>query len=76
MHRLKLISSLLAGFALIFNTSVSAVANDDNTIRWAGCGITKKAFMAELAKGYEKKTGIKVLLAGGGQHAVFAIRLH
>jgi phosphate transport system substrate-binding protein len=38
----------------------------DNVITWAGCGITKKAFMAELAKAYEKKTGIKVQLSGGG----------
>lgn len=41
-------------------------ASDDNTITWAGCGITKKAFMAELAKAYEAKTGIKVVLQGGG----------
>jgi len=66
MHRTKLISGFIAGLTLIFNSAVIAVANDDNTIRWAGCGITKKAFMAELAKGYEKKTGIKVLLEGGG----------
>lgn len=33
---------------------------------WAGCGITKKAFMTELAKAYEEKTGIKVVLNGGG----------
>ena len=39
---------------------------DNNVIHWAGCGITKKAFMAELAAGYEKKTGIKVDLQGGG----------
>lgn len=66
MHRHILSRSLLAGALLIANSVVNAVANEDNTIRWAGCGITKKAFMAELAKGYEKKTGIKVLLEGGG----------
>jgi phosphate transport system substrate-binding protein len=43
-----------------------AVANNGQTLTWAGCGITKKAFMAELAKAYEKKTGIKIHLAGGG----------
>ena len=37
-----------------------------NVIHWAGCGITKKAFMAELAAAYEAKTGIKVDLQGGG----------
>lgn len=36
------------------------------TIQWAGCGISKKAFMTELAKAYTKKTGIKVKLSGGG----------
>jgi phosphate transport system substrate-binding protein len=39
---------------------------DPNVIHWAGCGITKKAFMAELATAYEAKTGIKVDLQGGG----------
>ena len=66
MHRLRLATGLMVGAWLIVSSAVNAVANDDNTIRWAGCGITKKAFMADLAKGYEKKTGIKVLLEGGG----------
>jgi len=43
---------------------VTAMAKDK--LVWAGCGITKKAFMAELAKAYEKKTGIKITLNGGG----------
>ncbi len=47
-------------------TAASAKINDDNTILWAGCGITKKAFMAELAQAYEAKTGIKIELQGGG----------
>ena len=46
-------------------TAASAKVKDDNTILWAGCGITKKAFMAELAQAYEAKTGIKVELQGG-----------
>jgi phosphate transport system substrate-binding protein len=41
-------------------------AKTDDSILWGGCGITKKAFMAELAKAYTKKTGIKVNLQGGG----------
>jgi len=36
------------------------------TLTWAGCGITKKAFMAELASVYEQKTGVKIVLEGGG----------
>ena len=54
----------LAVFPLM--QSQADVMNDSNTLRWAGCGITKKAFMAELAKAYEKKTGVKILLEGGG----------
>jgi phosphate transport system substrate-binding protein len=41
-------------------------AKTDDSILWGGCGITKKAFMSELAKAYTKKTGIKVNLQGGG----------
>lgn len=44
----------------------AGLSNENNTIHWAGCGITKKAFMAELAAGFEAKTGIKVVLEGGG----------
>lgn len=39
---------------------------------WGGCGITKKAFMKEMAKAYEKKTGIKIHIKGGG--ATYGIR--
>ncbi len=46
---------------LCFSVSAEAV-----TLNWAGCGITKKAFMAELATAYEQKTGIHVELEGGG----------
>ncbi len=48
------------------STMAQTPAIDDNVISWAGCGITKKAFMAELAKGYEAKTGVKMDLHGGG----------
>jgi phosphate transport system substrate-binding protein len=35
-------------------------------LTWAGCGISKKGFMNDLAKAYEAKTGIKIKIAGGG----------
>jgi phosphate transport system substrate-binding protein len=35
-------------------------------LHWTGCGITKKAFMSELAAAYEKKTGTKIFIKGGG----------
>ncbi len=47
----------------IFLSSSQVVAED---FKWAGCGITKKAFMAELAAAFEKKTGAEIVLEGGG----------
>lgn len=35
-------------------------------LRWAGCGITKKAFMAELAAAYKTLHGVEIVLEGGG----------
>lgn len=51
---------------LVLGLSGHAIADQAADIQWAGCGITKKAFMAELAKAYEVKTGIKIGLSGGG----------
>ncbi|MCP5103540.1 MAG: phosphate ABC transporter substrate-binding protein [bacterium] len=42
-------------------------------LKWVGCGITKKAFMKELGKTYEKKTGVKIVIVGGG--ATMGIRV-
>ena len=56
-------------FSLFSVSQINAAiktSTEDNTISWAGCGITKKAFMKELAKAYETKTGVKVKLQGGG----------
>ncbi len=58
----KYLSALVAGIFLMNIQTVSAA----ETLQWAGCGITKKAFMKELAKAYTKKTGIQVKLSGGG----------
>ena len=53
--------------ATLLNLPATSFAlDDDNSIQWAGCGITKKAFMAELAAAYEAKTGIHINLQGGG----------
>ncbi|MDF1838220.1 MAG: phosphate ABC transporter substrate-binding protein, partial [Planctomycetota bacterium] len=38
----------------------------DSTVRWKGCGITKKAFLKACAKAYTEETGIKVKVSGGG----------
>jgi len=54
--------------ALIFHAqSVFAVAElDSSVITWAGCGITQKSFMKELAQGFTEKTGITIEISGGG----------
>lgn len=46
--------------------AAATLENENDVIRWAGCGITKKAFMSELAAAYQEKTNVKVILEGGG----------
>jgi phosphate transport system substrate-binding protein len=36
------------------------------TLRWVGCGISKKAYLTALATAYEKKTGVHIDIQGGG----------
>lgn len=52
--------------ALMLAGPTIAQAKPQQTLTWAGCGISKKAFMTEMAKAYEKKTGVKIELQGGG----------
>lgn len=58
----------LAGCLLVapLHAITTTADNDNKVLHWAGCGITKKAFMSELAAAFEKKTGTKIELAGGG----------
>jgi len=42
-------------------------------LRFAGCGISKNAFMTELTSAYKKKTGKSIVVGGGG--ATKGIRL-
>lgn len=68
-HRMNINTAfyrILVTLSLIFLSFNSHAASGDNTINWAGCGITKKAFMSELAAAYETKTGIHINLQGGG----------
>ncbi|HHH40207.1 MAG TPA: phosphate ABC transporter substrate-binding protein [Sedimenticola sp.] len=39
---------------------------DALTLSWVGCGITKKAFMTELAAAYQEQTGVQITIEGGG----------
>ena len=54
---------LISSFTLFSSPLAHA---EQDVIYWAGCGITKKAFMKELADAYSAKTGTKVNLQGGG----------
>ena len=56
---LMLISALGTTLAL-------SSAHAAEPLTWAGCGITKKSFMAELATAYTKKYGTEIILEGGG----------
>jgi len=49
-----------------FAVCVISTASMASELSWTGCGITKKAFLKELAAAYEAKVGIKVKLTGGG----------
>ena len=61
----NLLLSLLSAVLVVLSTGVTAQTNS-KTLKWAGCGISKNAFMTEMATAYENKTGIKVELVGGG----------
>ena len=47
-------------------SATAASVEAKGTLTWTGCGITKRAFMEELARAYKKKTGVEILISGGG----------
>jgi phosphate transport system substrate-binding protein len=57
---------ILAILALLPLFSLGHAAGSTEPLVWAGCGITKKAFMSELAAAFTRKTGIEIILEGGG----------
>lgn len=59
---LCLLAAVLGGL-FVWSSPASA---QDRTITWTGCGISRKAFMGEIATAYEKETGVKIVLSGGG----------
>jgi phosphate transport system substrate-binding protein len=60
-HRFRTIQALALAFLTLLPLSASALE-----LSWIGCGITRKAFMSDLAAAYEEKTGIKINIQGGG----------
>lgn len=57
---------LRLGISIIWLFSLTAEAAPIKEINWVGCGVSKTAFMQELATAYEKKTGIRINIDGGG----------
>jgi len=70
MKRLVVYSSLIAALAVpLAGISAAEQASGQSgpaPLVWVGCGITKKAFMQELAGAYERKTGQQIKIEGGG----------
>lgn len=56
----------IASLALLVLAPQTGIAAESRKITWAGCGISKNAFMAEMAEAYKKKTGIEIDFKGGG----------
>lgn len=63
MKSLKLYLVSIIGISFLLSSTATYSAD---SLHWAGCGISKKAFMKEMAKAYTKKTGVQVKLSGGG----------
>jgi phosphate transport system substrate-binding protein len=63
MHRIFFSVFLGASVALSLPLNGQAA---EKKLTWAGCGISKNAFMAEMAAAYKKKTGVEIDFKGGG----------
>lgn len=57
---------LLLLISAYFFTITTAYAKPYSTLEWVGCGISKKAYVADLATAFEKKTNIRINIQGGG----------
>ena len=66
VNRVLLAAGVSASLVLVNVPSLMAAPTPTKKITWAGCGVSKNAFMNEMVVAYEKKTGVKVELLGGG----------
>ena len=57
---------ILASLLSVMAGSLTVAHAAPSGLTWAGCGISKNAFMAEMAAAYKKKTGVDIDLRGGG----------
>lgn len=60
------ITAIAGLFFVVGGLNNATYAAAKKELSWAGCGISKKAFMGEMAKAFEKKTGVHINLKGGG----------
>src|SRR4030067_3685887 len=60
------VSYLIIPFIMLLSLSSANAAAESKKITWAGCGISKNAFMAEMVAAHKKKTGVEIELKGGG----------
>ncbi|MBF0350430.1 MAG: phosphate ABC transporter substrate-binding protein [SAR324 cluster bacterium] len=60
---MKHIKAMITGLMFASLIHVPAVQAE---LAWVGCGISKKAYMSEIAKAFEKKEGIHITIDGGG----------
>ncbi len=63
---MKRITWVLPLLALLLLPLEPLIAAESVTLRWVGCGISKKSYMTALAKAYTAKTGVKIDIQGGG----------
>lgn len=63
LKKLLILVASLIGLPFL---SQPVLSEEQVTLHWAGCGISKKAYMVSLAKAYEAKTGVKIDIQGGG----------
>ena len=67
MMRRTVLLVFLMSVILLISGGNQAFSQEENTrLVWKGCGISRKAFMAECAQAYEEKTGTHIELIGGG----------
>lgn len=57
---MKRLTLLAARVILLSRVVRPAIADQQGSLRWAGCGFSKKAYMVALAEAYEKKSGTKI----------------
>lgn len=62
----KMLQKLFLIITFLCLSSFTLHAEPVETLNWVGCGISKKAYVTDLAKAFEQKTNIHINVQGGG----------